>query len=48
MLGKVESQEDFGFWIAFVPRSAGHRPITVTAHGQGGSRLGEPFTLARP
>jgi hypothetical protein len=47
MLGKVESQEDFGFWIAFVPRSAGHRPITVTAYG-GGDRLGEPFTLARP
>jgi hypothetical protein len=47
-LGKIEASEPFGFWIAFVPRSAGHRPITVTAHAADGDQLGEPFTLARP
>ncbi len=40
--------EPFGFWVAFVPRSAGHRPIEVTAYAAGGERLGAPFTLARP
>ena len=38
----------FGFWVAFVPRTAGHRPIEVTAFAENGDRLGEPFTLARP
>ena len=48
ILGKIRASEPFGFWIAFVPRSAGHRPITVTAYGGDGDRLGEPFTLSRP
>jgi hypothetical protein len=48
LLGKIEVSEPFGLWIAFVPRSAGHRPITVTAYAGDGDRLGAPFTLARP
>jgi hypothetical protein len=48
MLEKFESSEPFGYWIAFVPRSAGHRPIEVVAHGGEGERLGTPFTLRRP
>jgi hypothetical protein len=47
-LEPLEDSEPFGFWVAFVPRSAGHRPIEVTAFASGGERLGEPFTLARP
>jgi len=47
-LGKIEASEPFGFWIAFIPRSAGHRQITVTAYAGNGDRLGEQFTLARP
>jgi hypothetical protein len=42
------SRNPFGYWIAFVPRSDGHQPIEVTAYGDGGERLGEPFTLQRP
>jgi hypothetical protein len=48
MLRKIESSEPFGYWIAFVPRSAGHRPIEVTAYAANGDRLGAPFTLQRP
>jgi hypothetical protein len=48
MLEKIESSKPFGYWIAFVPRSAGHRPIEVTAYAEDGGRLGEPFTLERP
>jgi hypothetical protein len=48
MLEKIESSKPFGYWIAFVPRSAGHRPIEVTAYAGDGDRLGEPFTLQRP
>jgi hypothetical protein len=48
MLKKFGLSEPFGFWIAFVPRSAGHRPIDVIAYGQDGERLAEPFTLQNP
>jgi hypothetical protein len=48
MLGKVDASGPFGYWIAFVPRSAGHAPITVTAFGASGERLGAPFMLSRP
>jgi hypothetical protein len=47
-LEPVEDSEPFGFWVAFVPRSAGHHPIEVTAYAAGGERLGAPFTLHRP
>lgn len=47
MLEKFESSEPFGYWIAFVPRSAGHRPIEVVAYDGDGGRLGT-FTLQRP
>lgn len=47
-LAKVEATEPFGYWIAFVPRSAGHRPIDVTAFAENGARLGAPFTLKYP
>ena len=47
-LERLEDSEPFGFWVAFVPRSAGHRPLEVTAFAQNGDRLGEPFTLQRP
>jgi hypothetical protein len=47
-LEPLEDSEPFGFWVAFVPRSAGDRPIEVTAYAAGGERLGAPFTLARP
>jgi hypothetical protein len=47
-LERFRASEPFGFWVAFIPRSAGHRPIEVTAYAEGGERLGEPFTLARP
>jgi hypothetical protein len=47
-LERLEGTEPFGFWVAFIPRSAGHRPIEVTAHAAGGERLGAPFTLGRP
>ena len=47
-LEPLEDSEPFGFWVAFVPRSAGQRPIEVTAYAGGGERLGEPFTLERP
>lgn len=47
-LEPLEDSEPFGFWVAFVPRSAGHRPIEVTAYAAGGERLGAPFTLQRP
>jgi hypothetical protein len=48
VLEKLESSEPFGYWVAFVPRSAGHRPIEVTAYGENGDRLGGPFTLRNP
>ena len=48
MLKEFTSSKPFGFWIAFVPRSAGHRPIDVIAYDPNGARLGEPFTLDRP
>ena len=47
-LRPLEDSEPFGFWVAFVPRSAGHRPIEVTAYAAGGEQLGAPFTLQRP
>jgi hypothetical protein len=47
-LERFPGSNPFGFWVAFVPRSAGHRPIEVTAYADDGKRLGEPFTLARP
>lgn len=47
-LERFGESEPFGFWAAFVPRSAGHRAIEVTAYAEGGERLGDPFTLARP
>jgi hypothetical protein len=47
-LERVPGSSPFGFWVAFVPRSAGHRPLEVTAFADNGERLGEPFTLARP
>ena len=47
-LSKFEGSKPFGYWVAFVPRSAGHRPIDVIAYGQDGARLAEPFTLQRP
>jgi hypothetical protein len=47
-LERFGESEPFGFWVAFIPRSAGHRPIEVTAYAQGGGRLGAPFTLDRP
>jgi hypothetical protein len=47
-LEKFPSAEPFGWWIAFVPRATGHRPIDVTAYGADGGRLGETFTLRRP
>ncbi len=47
-LAKVGATDAFGYWVAFVPRSAGHRPIEVTAYGEGPDRLEEPFTLRNP
>jgi hypothetical protein len=47
-VAKVGASEPFGYWVAFVPRSAGHRPIEVTAYGRNGERLAEPFTLENP
>jgi hypothetical protein len=47
-LENFESAEPFGWWIAFVPRAAGHRPIDVTAYGEDGGRLGGTFTLPQP
>jgi hypothetical protein len=47
-LKRFPGSEPFGFWVAFVPRSAGHRPIEVTAFEEDGARLGEPYTLERP
>jgi hypothetical protein len=47
-VAKVDATEPFGYWIAFVPRSAGHRPIEVSAYAADGHRLGEPFTLQNP
>jgi hypothetical protein len=48
MLDGFDSTEPFAYWMAFVPRSAGHRPIEVTAYSCSGDRLGEPCTLERP
>jgi hypothetical protein len=47
MLKKFESSKPFGYWIAFVPRSAGHRPIEVIAYGPDGDRLGTPLHAAK-
>jgi hypothetical protein len=47
-VAQVEATEPFGYWIAFVPRSAGHQPIEVMAYDGDGQRLGEPFTLRNP
>ena len=47
-LGKIEPTEPFGYWIAFIPRLAGHRPIDTIAYAENGDRLGAPFTLERP
>jgi hypothetical protein len=46
-LEKFKSSKPFGYWIAFVPRSAGHRPLDVIAYGAGGDRL-STFTLQDP
>jgi len=48
MLNDFKSSEPFGYWVAFVPRSAGHPPIDVIAYGKNGDRLAEPFTLQNP
>jgi hypothetical protein len=48
MLKEFKGSKPFGYWVAFVPRSAGHRPIDVTAYGANGERLAEPFTLQNP
>jgi hypothetical protein len=47
-LDKLSGSGPFGWWIAFVPRSAGHRPVDVTAYSEDGGRLGDPFTLRHP
>jgi hypothetical protein len=47
-LEKFRPSDPFGYWVAFVPRSAGHRPLEVTAYAENGDRLGAPFTLGRP
>jgi hypothetical protein len=44
-LGAIDATEPFGWWVAFVPRSAGYPPLEVIAYGAGGDRLGTPFTL---
>jgi len=48
MLREFKGSHPFGYWVAFVPRSAGHRPIDVIAYGESGERLAEPFTLQDP
>ena len=48
MLRDFEGSRPFGYWVAFVPRSAGHRPIDVIAYGPNGDRLADPFTLQNP
>jgi hypothetical protein len=48
MLKGFKESKPFGYWIAFVPRSAGHRPVDVIAYAANGDRLGEPFTLRNP
>ncbi len=47
MLKKFERSEPFGCWMAFVPRSAGHRPVEVIAYGGDGQPL-SAFTLEHP
>ena len=47
VLDKINASEPFGYWVAFVPRSAGHRPIDVIAYGAGGDRL-STFKLQNP
>lgn len=47
-LKQFKSSEPFGYWVAFVPRSAGHQPLDVIAYGANGERLAEPFTLRNP
>jgi hypothetical protein len=40
-LEAIEASEPFGYWIAFLPRSAGRRPpIEVIAYGEDGEQLG--------
>lgn len=48
VLGKIEATEPFGYWIAFIPRLAGHRPLETIAYAENGDRLGAPFRLERP
>ena len=47
MLREFRGSEPFGFWVAFVPRSAGHRPLDVIAYGADGERL-STFNLKNP
>jgi hypothetical protein len=47
-VAKVGATEAFGYWIAFVPRLAGHRPIEVSVYAADGHRLAAPFTLQNP
>ena len=46
-LKEFDGSKPFGYWVAFVPRSAGHRPIDVIAYGAGGDRL-STFSLQNP
>jgi hypothetical protein len=48
VLREIEASEPFGYWLAFVPRSVGDRPIVVSAYAANGDRLGAPFTVPRP
>ena len=48
VLEKIKATEPFGWWVAFVPRSAGHRPIEIIAYGGDGHRLGTPHKLRNP
>ncbi len=47
VLEKIHASGPFGFWVTFVPRSAGHRPLDVIAYSAGGDRL-STFTLQNP
>ncbi len=46
-LTEFKPSKPFGYWVAFVPRSAGHKPIEVIAYAAGGDRL-STFTLQNP
>ena len=48
VLEQVEASGPFGYWVAFVPRSAGRRPIEVTAYGAGGTGWARPSRCEAP